>query len=214
MPVTSFLVVEGGQDIPAAVVNNAHFLRIREPIKIEIVSQYSYIVYNSSGNLILTAVSMALLLVACSPPSYGEASAQEQSRSYSITSSVDGKSYSIEGRSLGNATAMPKSFKIDPSNKSIEIEVNGKGNLQMTLPKAMIDGILIVTSGSEQIYFKHIDSNSTSTTVQIGIPKDTESIKIVATMVVPEFPFSAIAMIGIGLAAKVILTRIRLMSRF
>ena len=78
----------------------------------------------------------------------------------------------------------------------------------------MIDGILIVTSGSEQIYFKHIDSNSTSTTVQIGIPKDTESIKIVATMVVPEFPFSAIAMIGIGLAAKVILTRIRLMSRF
>lgn len=169
--------------------------------------------FKSTGNLTLTAVGMAVLLVACLPSPHGQVSAQEQSRSYSITSSVDGKSYSIQGRSLGNATAIPKSFKIDPSSKSIEVEVNGKGNLQMTLPKAMIDGILIVTSGSEQIYFKQIDSNSTSTTVQIGIPKDTESIKIVATMVIPEFPFSAIAMIAIGLAAMVILARTRLMRR-
>ena len=161
----------------------------------------------------IIATGVLLIAAACASLPYNKAYAQEQSHPFSITSSVDGKNFTIEGKSLGNATAIPKSFKIDPTTKSIEVQVNGKGDLQMTLPKAMIDGILVVTSGSEQIYFKQIDTNSTSNTIQVGIPKDVESIKIVATMVVPEFPFSTVGIIGGALATIAILGRIRAMKR-
>jgi hypothetical protein len=123
----------------------------------------------------------------------GVANAQEQSRPFSVTSTFEGKNFTITGESMGNSTAMPKSFKINPS-QSIEVKVDGKGQLQMTLPKTLIDSILVVTAGSDQIYHKQIDANSTSTTIMISIPKDVDSIKIIATRVIPEFPAALVTL--------------------
>lgn len=166
------------------------------------------------NSLPIAAITIVLLLAACLSLPHSIANAQEQPHPFSISSAIDGKNYTIEGKSLGNSTAMPKSFKIDPASKSIEVQVNGKGDLQMTLPKAMIDGVNLVISGGDQFYFKEIDANSTSTTIQINIPRQVESIKIIATMVVPEFPLSTIGVIAVGFAAIAVIGRTRLMKGF
>lgn len=91
---------------------------------------------------------------------------------------------------------MPKSFKINP-NQSVEVQVDGKGQLRMTLPKTMIDDILVVTASSDQIYHRQVDANSTSTTIMVSIPKDVDSIKIIATRVIPEFPATMVALAAV-----------------
>ena len=119
--------------------------------------------------------------------------------------------------SVAGAATAQQTLPLQPLRerlRTIEVQVNGKGDLQMTLPKAMIDGVNLVISGGDQFYFKEIDANSTSTTIQINIPRQVESIKIIATMVVPEFPLSTIGVIAVGFAAIAVIGRTRLMKGF
>ena len=73
---------------------------------------------------------------------------------------------------------------------------NGRGEPRMILPKAMIEGILVATAGNEQIYHNVLDSNSTSTSIRINIPKDVDSINIIASQVVPEILIPVIGAIA------------------
>lgn len=131
--------------------------------------------------------ALALLVLGISFPMLGEANAQNEAHPFSITSNLEGKNFTITGTAIGNSTAVPKSFQINP-NQSIDIQVDGKGTIQLTLPKALINGITVVTAENVQLYHKEISNDSTSTTIQVSIPNDVNSIKIAGSRVIPEFP--------------------------
>ena len=95
----------------------------------------------------------------------------------------EGKSYNITGISQN---AIGKSFSIN-SGKSVEIQFNGTGEVELSLPKELISNVTTVRSGNETIRHELIDENATATTIAFDIPKGKTTIDIMGVFVVPEF---------------------------
>jgi hypothetical protein len=110
-----------------------------------------------------------------------------------LSSFLDGNSYVVLTKS-SNVTALL--YTIQPHNSiTIDIARGQSGELELTLPKKLIDGIYSVKRGSGvEIPFQQVSLTPTSTTIKFAVPEDTDSIELLATTVVPEFPVPILAM--------------------
>ncbi|HXG05722.1 MAG TPA: plastocyanin/azurin family copper-binding protein [Nitrososphaera sp.] len=113
----------------------------------------------------------------------------------------DGVEYEITGSGSATATAAT----INPG-ESVEIEFDGAGDVELTLPKEMVSGITAVMIGTEQVQPEVVNENDTHTTISFTIPEGQTSATILAEVVVPEFPVIA-AILAATIAAVIGYTR-------
>src|SRR5919108_6562462 len=86
----------------------------------------------------------------------------------------EGNKHEIAGISQ-NATAA--SFTISPG-KSIEIQFDGTGEVELTLPKNVIANITAVQAGTETLQYTAVNENDTSTTVSFRVPEGQTTVQI------------------------------------
>ncbi len=127
---------------------------------------------------------------------------ESEPRLFTLTSSLDGKSYTITGKS---ADVKMSSFEINP-NKSVKINTEGQGELELTLPKSMIGDIISITTDNQRkIQFDTANSDSASLAVTLTVPSETKFVEMAGTRVVPEYPMFAIMLFGICVSIAVII---------
>ena len=124
---------------------------------------------------------------------------------FSASAEFGGIVYTVAGRS---ETARAMSASINDA-ESVEVAFEGQGEVELTLPKAMIDGIASITAGGDEIKFEQVDVGM-ATTVRFTVPQDA-TIEITGARVVPEFgELAAVALAAsLGIA---MFTRSRLYS--
>jgi len=131
---------------------------------------------------------------------------QSIARTYDVSSSLDGNSYTITGRA-DDARAM--AFTINP-HRSVEIEFDGQGEVELTFSKEMIDGIHTVKTGEQNIAFEQTSNSSFSTTIKFALPDNTQSVEIIGVTVVPEFPVAALILVVSMLTLIITRTKFKL----
>ncbi|HJS68851.1 MAG TPA: plastocyanin/azurin family copper-binding protein [Nitrososphaera sp.] len=104
---------------------------------------------------------------------------------FSVTATINGEEHPTPITGTGEATAT--SATINPNEKSIVIEFDGAGAVQLTLPKDMIRDITMVNGEQATI----VSQNDTSTTISFEVPEGETAATIQAGFVVPEFPVIA-----------------------
>jgi phosphate transport system permease protein/phosphate transport system substrate-binding protein len=127
----------------------------------------------------------------------------EEEMTFTISSSFDGKSYTISGKS---ETVNATSFTINPE-ESVMVEFDGAGEVELTLPKTMIDGITTIMAGSTQITYQQVSTSSTSNTIKFTVPQGADSVEIQGAMVVPEFPIVAAMILAATIGGIVVYSR-------
>jgi len=123
---------------------------------------------------------------------------------FTVSSTFDGNSYAISGIS---ESVQVIAFTINP-NQSVEIELDGEGEMELTLPKILVDGIYTVMSEGQNIPFEETSITPTTTTIRFSITGPTDSVEIIGTTVVPEFStimafvlaMSFLAVLGLGVS--------------
>jgi peptide/nickel transport system substrate-binding protein len=129
---------------------------------------------------------------------------------FTISSTLGGNSYSISGQSTGNVKAT--SFAINPE-QSVTVTFDKAGEVELTLPKTMIDGINGVTAGSQTVNFTPT-KNADSTTIKFTVPEGATTVEIKGATVAPEFSVIAVAVLGISIAAIIGYTRFARSGRY
>jgi plastocyanin len=104
----------------------------------------------------------------------------------------EGNEHEITGISQ-NATAT--SFTINPG-ESVEIQFDGTGEVELTLPKSIIANITAVQAGTETIQHAAVNENNTSTTISFDVPESQTPVQIMGGFVIPEFPVIAAILAG------------------
>jgi plastocyanin len=97
-----------------------------------------------------------------------------------------------------NVTAT--SFTINPAAESVEIQFEGAGEVELTLPKSLIANITVIQGGTETIQHTLVNEADTSTTISFEVPEDQTPVLITGGFVVPEFPVIAAILTGTILA--------------
>jgi YVTN family beta-propeller protein len=103
--------------------------------------------------------------------------------SFIVASKIDGKSYTIAGNST---SVQVQSFSINPNESNISLSIIGSGELELELPKVIIDGVYAVKVGSVEVPFVKIEKTN-ATIVRFNVPEDSESAQIAGSRVIPEF---------------------------
>src|SRR6185503_11940578 len=125
---------------------------------------------------------------------------------FTVSSSLDGDSYTITG---AGADAKATGFTIDPQ-KSIQLQVEGTGEIELTLPKTIISGIPEqggVMAGGEAVEYEIVDETGTDTVVRIKVPEGESELEIMGTFVVPEFGVVAVMILAAAIVGMVGLSR-------
>ncbi len=125
---------------------------------------------------------------------------------FSVASELGGKLYTI----AGNSTSVKvQSFSINPNESNILLVVVGSGELELELPKIVIDGVYSVKTGNVEVPFDKME-NTNSTTIRFDVSEGSESVEIAGSRVVPEFAvIPLIMMLSIvgSIAASFVLKR-------
>jgi plastocyanin len=119
-----------------------------------------------------------------------------------VTATLDGKNYDITYKST---TSKATTATID-AGKSVKVTFDKAGEVELTLPNAMISGINSVTAGGQTVNFTPT-KNADSTTIKFTVPEGSTSVEIKGATVVPEFSVIAVAVLGISIAAIIGYTR-------
>ena len=124
---------------------------------------------------------------------------------FRVSSLYNGRTYEVVGNS---GTVRATELAIEPEN-SVVITFEGSGEVELSLPKSMIEGINSVTATNGQlIEFDNTVETDSATTISFIIEEDAGIIEIRGAKVVPEFPLISLLMLGVALSAAVILARI------
>jgi len=161
------------------------------------------------------------------PPVVSEVGGVEEWKSFTIT--VDGQTYTIQYM-ITNGTVT--NMTVDKASRTLSVLVNttADGNLQLRLPRALIDSRTGTDgkSGDDLAFPVYVDnklvdpkeaaSSSTMRQISIDFTKGTQKIDIMGTFVVPEFGaiaaiVLAIAFVGIIVAAARYNNRFNFRSR-
>ncbi len=125
--------------------------------------------------------------------------------SFIITTSFGGIDYTVVGKS---STAKATKIEIVPE-QLVRITFDGSGEIELSLPKSMIDGITTVQAGSETITHEIVNTSQSSTTIRFTLPEGTDTVDILGAMVVPEFDVVAALVFAGALVSVVGLARVR-----
>jgi plastocyanin len=135
---------------------------------------------NMVGTVIVTAVA-------------GGGGNQTTGQEFRVTATdEEGNEHEITGISE-NVTAT--SFAINPG-QSVQIQFEGTGEVELTLPKSLIANITAVQAGTEVIQYTAANETDTSTTISFEVPEGQNLIEIMGGFVVPEFPVIAAILAG------------------
>lgn len=124
---------------------------------------------------------------------------------FSISSSLDGTSYTVTGQA---ANAKATAFNITPE-EFVTIQLEGEGEIELTLQKTMIDEIEMIRAGNEEVDFDTVSETSSTTTISFMIPDGENSVDIYAAIVVPEFNVVALLVLGASIVGIVTYARLR-----
>jgi phosphate transport system permease protein/phosphate transport system substrate-binding protein len=117
---------------------------------------------------------------------------------FSVTVELGGNSYTVTGTSTAGA---PK-VEIIPE-QAVRLTFTGPGEVELTLPKNMIDGISAVKAGSQTIQYETVSTTSSSTTIKFTVPDGVTSVDIQGAMVVPEFAVVVLLVLGAAIIGVV-----------
>lgn len=124
------------------------------------------------------------------------------------TVTLDGKTYEVTGKSAGaNLTAID----IDPG-KSVKLAFEGSGEVELSLPVTMIEGINMVRTTDGQTLNYTMNQTASATTIAFALNENMTSIEVMGAMVVPEFPLSLLIVLS-AILATIAVTRTRLLDR-
>jgi plastocyanin len=112
------------------------------------------------------------------------------------TATLDGNSYEVKAMSIAKVTGAEIA-----AGQSVKVMFDGPGDVELTLPKSMISGI-VAENGVEIV-----SETDTETVVSASIPEGETELTIMGSFVVPEFPVVAALILGITVAAIVGYTR-------
>jgi hypothetical protein len=87
------------------------------------------------------------------------------------------------------------------AGQSVTLMFDGPGEVELTLPKAMISGIV------EENGISIVNQTDTETVISANIPEGETELTVMGSFVVPEFPVVAALILGITVAAIVGYTR-------
>jgi hypothetical protein len=126
---------------------------------------------------------------------------------FRVTTSHDGKDFEVVGSSASGAKATQ--LEITPE-VSIDLTIEGSGEIDLTLPTTMIEGITMINSTSgESLPFTKINESDSATTIRFSMPENTDGqISIMGARVVPEFHAIVLTLVLIGaIASGIFFTR-------
>ncbi len=116
------------------------------------------------------------------------------------TTQLDGNNYTVTARS---EAASVTAVEIVP-NQSVNVEFDGPGVVELTLPKSMISGNLMVNGAAAQV----VSENAQSTTISFTVPSSGE-VEITGAVVVPEFGVIAALVLAVSLVAVIGVARFK-----
>jgi predicted secreted protein with PEFG-CTERM motif len=135
-----------------------------------------------------------------------EAPAPEpEEQEFSVSATQDGKSYMVLGK---GASAEATAVSITPQ-QYVTVQLEGDGEIELTLPKSMIDGITMVRAGGADVDYEKTSESSSSTTIRFTVPDGADSVNVHGTTVVPEFNVIAILVLAASIIGVVAYTRFR-----
>ncbi len=121
---------------------------------------------------------------------------------------LDGKTYEVTGKSAGaNLTAID----IDPG-KSVKLIFEGSGEVELSLPVTMIEGINMVQTTDGHTIEYTTNQTTSATTITFMLDENVTSIEVMGAMVVPEFPLPLLIVLP-AIVAAIAVTRARLLYR-
>jgi hypothetical protein len=139
----------------------------------------------------------------------GLVSVSEQSTEgpqFKVITTFNDKTYEVTGQSSTNAKAIAVSIN---ASKSIMVNFEGSGDVELTLPTEMIEGISSITSqDGSNIEFTKTSESDSATTIKFDIPDGAESVQIMGARVVPEFPLAAAIILVASLVPVIAVARI------
>jgi len=128
---------------------------------------------------------------------------EEAAENY-VTTELGGQSYTVVSES--NAFMRVSAATINP-NESVVVEFSNPGEVELTLPKNMIDGISMVKAGDRELEFETVSSTEGETTIKFTVPEEDKSVEIIGATVVPEFGVMAVVVLAMLLIAIIGIAR-------
>ncbi len=120
----------------------------------------------------------------------------------SASTTLDGESYEVTAMS---ESAEVTGLDITPE-QYVTVEIEGDGEIELTLPKSMIDEITMVTAGGDEIDFE-ISESSSSSTITFMVPEGESEVDIHGAMVVPEFGVIAALILAVSIVGVIVYAR-------
>ena len=125
---------------------------------------------------------------------------------FKVITTFEDKTYEVTGHSSANANAT--AVAINPGI-SVMVNFEGSGDVELTLPTDMIEGVSSITSeDGRNIDFTKTSESDSVTTIKFNIPEGAESVEMMGARVVPEFPVVAAVILGGSLVAVIAIPRI------
>lgn len=121
---------------------------------------------------------------------------------FQMAATLDGNQYVFQGKTSPSIKVTGASIGLGSNVTVWYKHIGDNGILQVALPKSIIGGITGVKvqgnlGGLQDAMVEDISTNITHTTYTVMTPRSTSAVIFQATHVVPEFPASTVAYIGI-----------------
>lgn len=133
----------------------------------------------------------------------GQEPTEPEEQPFSISATHDGSSYVVSGKGV---SAQATAVSITPQ-QYVTVQLEGNGEIELTLPKSMIDGVNAVMVGNQEVEFETMSESSSSTTIRFMVPDGTNSVNIHGATVVPEFEVIALLVLAASIVGVIAYTR-------
>jgi plastocyanin len=124
-----------------------------------------------------------------------------------VEAEIDGNTFTVISRS---ESAHALEATIMPDEKMVGVEFEDSGDVELTLPTALISGIsAVTTSGGDDVAFQAGTSNATHSTISFTLPEGETYVDITGATVAPEFGVIAALVLAGSLVAAIGFARFR-----
>lgn len=112
-----------------------------------------------------------------------------------------GEAFKVSSKSAGgHATKVT----VMPNDKMVKVDFDGAGDVELTVPNAMISGInAVTTADGKTVQFQQTSSTASDTTIKFTVPEGATSVNIAGATVVPEFGVVAALVLAVSLVAVI-----------
>lgn len=112
-----------------------------------------------------------------------------------------GEAFKVISKSAGgHATKVT----VMPNDKMVKVDFDGAGEVELTLPTAMISGInAVTTSDGKTVQFQQESQTASDATIKFTVPAGATSVNVAGATVVPEFGIMAALILAVSLVAVI-----------